>query len=104
MAPGPGRCGLSMAPGQRSGGGGLGRGVPRRPDCVAVGGASWVLVVHEKMAGSQSRGKRTKQIGCLLFSPPQALAAVRPTLAAGAAKVSATWVQVQGELEGMLIK
>ena len=38
------------------------------------------------------------------LSPPQALAAVRPTLAAGAAKVSATWVQVQDELEGMLIK
>ncbi|KAI7837404.1 hypothetical protein COHA_008771 [Chlorella ohadii] len=33
----------------------------------------------------------------------EALAAVRPTLAAGAAKASAMWEQVQGELEGMLI-
>ncbi len=40
----------------------------------------------------------------LCSSPLQALAAVRPTLAAGAAKASAMWEQVQGELEGMLIK
>lgn len=101
MAPGTGCCGLSVAPGERSGGGSVGRSAPGRAGCLAVRGArrawavpgcgvcrSWPSVpwteavtvhwMHMQLLWLPSASKGAR---LLCSHALQVLAAARPTLA-----------------------